>query len=139
MSNLSNKEICHAVKNIASIRREIRERKGVIKRTERRLRALERRLRAAEEVDVIHQGVPLKIYGETHIYIYSVSDKIRRYACVYRNANNPKRWGLSLRAYLYEEEAQGIPYGGEWMGADWKRQKDVMEAAKDWVATGKKP
>jgi len=139
MSNLPNREICKAVKEIGSIRREVKEKRAIIQRTERRLRALERRLRAAEEADVVHHGVPLKIYGKDRLSIYPVSNEIRRYAYVYRNANNPKRWGLSLRAFLDDPNAQDIPYGGEWMGDGWKRLKDAMEAAKDWVATGKKP
>jgi len=139
MSDLSNREICKAVNEIGSIRREVRKKRDTLRRTERRLRTLEYRLRAAEQVDIIHGGIPLKIFGEGHISIFPVSNEIRRYAVVYRNANNPKRWGLTLHVYLFEEEAQDVPYGGEWTGANWKRKRDTIEAAKDWVATGKKP
>jgi len=106
----------------------------------RELKALERfiekladRISAARNADYIYGNVAI---SQLDGFFCAVSSEIPRSAEVYRNANNEKRWGLTLSV---RPSAQHEAGRDKWFGADWKRKKDAVAAAMEWIAYGKEP
>ena len=87
-------------------------------------------------IDGFFHGVPMSCYGDIIGYVsvpWPASSLVSgRSADWFRNANNPKRWGLNVRG-------DGSGQGGSARGSNWTSKKAVIEAAQKWVALGEQP
>ena len=113
-----------------------------LEHTEKKVEEITKQISAANAVDFIYHGVAIQALstsvrrGDGHFY--AVSSEIRRYACVYRNATNPRRWGLRIDKFSQPGKPD-FDSGGRCMGAGWKTKKAAKEAALRWIALGEMP
>lgn len=117
--------IQHA-KNLKRNRAKAKKLKNQIARLERELEQVLDNLFIGEKVSYVYKGVPIQ---ETSLGFSSVGPGTPRDATIYRNAVEPKFWGL--RVY-------GDGRLDEWIGAGYSR-KEVLFLAKEWVAFGVLP
>lgn len=134
MYDMTNKEIIKAHEYYAEDVLRMAAKTAVLLKVQKEVDALHKRINAAEAVSYIHKDVPMiEIGGGRGYYdIYPVSRGMCRWAHIFRNAANGKRWGLTLRHNNGDN-------GGKCVGANWKTKKACVKAAKEWVALGRKP
>ena len=132
MSRLTNEEICAAISCSDQLKHAAEQADTIVATAQKSLKILEPKLRAIKDTHFVYKGVPMQVFGRSYLSIYPVSSEVRRYAIVYKNDYTPRRWGLRICVY-------GEAGVGEFMGADWRRQKDALEAGKDWIVTGEEP
>ena len=126
-----NRHIIDDLEKLTGLKTLLTSKRRELKKLQLFVNELAERIQAAESTDFVFANVAMtEIFNEIH----AVSSEISRYARVYKNVDNNKTWGLLLRFYGPLDDS-----GGEFMGSYWKRKKDVVYAAKRWVAFGEKP
>ncbi len=100
---------------------------------------LTKRLNTVGNVDEWRNGQPIIVEkrNKTTWEMSSVRPYNERWVEIYRSAHDNKHWAITI------QERRGCFtqrfHGGNHRGHHWKRRKDVVEAAKEWVARGTIP
>jgi hypothetical protein len=124
--------IQHA-KNLKRNRAKAKKLEKQISHLKKELECVHKHISIGEQVSRIYKGVPIQ---ETSLGFSSVGPGTPRDATIYRNAIEPKFWGL--RVYGDGRMDEWIRLMDEWVGAGYTR-KEVLFIAKEWVAFGVLP